>query len=57
MVDENLRNEMSKAYSEGKKDEALELSRKLDKQILKSYQQNRPQRNPKRTIKNVTSKN
>ena len=51
MVDENLRNKMIKAYSEGKKDEALELSKKLDKQILKSYQQNRPHRRSKKKNK------
>lgn len=41
-IDENLREEMSKAYIDGKNEEALELSRRLDKQILKTYSKRRP---------------
>ena len=34
MVDEELRRKMGRALEEGKKDEALELSQKLDLQII-----------------------
>jgi len=44
MADENLRDKMIKAFEEGKHEEALKLSRKLDKQILKSY----PDRHPRK---------
>ena len=38
LVDEKLKDEMTKAYEVGEYDKALKLSQKLDKQILKSYQ-------------------
>lgn len=37
MIDEELRSKMVKAYSEGRFEEALELSKKLDKQVLECY--------------------
>ena len=37
MVDENLRIQMEKAFADGDRKKALRLSRQLDRQILKEY--------------------
>lgn len=41
MIDEELRREMEIAFEEGKNEEALELSRKLDIQIVEHHRSNK----------------
>jgi len=53
MIDEDLRREMEKAYEEGRNDEALELSQKLDFQIVEHQKNNKLSH---KTIKKSVSK-
>lgn len=55
MINEELRREMEKAYEEGRNDEALELSQKLDLQIAE-HQKNSKQ-NHKTKKKSVSKPN
>lgn len=54
-MDDKLREEMARLYMEGRYDESLKLSRKLDKEILKYYKKGKNKQNqeaiPKKTVK------
>lgn len=56
MIDEGLRREMEKAYEEGRSDEALELSRKLDLQIVEYQKKNKQNQKRKRKFTSKPNK-